>query len=306
MLAASEGWSLRAGSSKDARGNGGCTAVDGGVGECLAGYTAAADGVQCRACEVGTFKSAVGNATCETCPPNSESSSGSAVCQCSPGFTVASDGVAFCVVLILDHSSGGAHFPRWGQDSSVSACSLNATWDDVIRRAWLPPAGGLGPLTEKPRFQVWLCEEGHPCANGTSAFFCFVFDEEERVFVPWGPNSQLRLVDIAGAAAVRRNSAANLRHTRDTLAPASTQVAEDTRGSEGQHSASGSVQALLGEWDLARHSAVFAGLGVDSVRDLQWLTHQDVAALEIPTIPKRKVLAMLDWWRAENAPHPRK
>ena len=25
--------------------------------------------------------------------------------------------------------------------------------------------------------QVWLCVEGHACAKGTSAFFCFAFDE---------------------------------------------------------------------------------------------------------------------------------
>jgi hypothetical protein len=25
--------------------------------------------------------------------------------------------------------------------------------------------------------QVWLCQDGHACANGTSSFFCFVYDE---------------------------------------------------------------------------------------------------------------------------------
>ena len=25
--------------------------------------------------------------------------------------------------------------------------------------------------------QVWVCEEGHSCANGSSAFFCFAYDE---------------------------------------------------------------------------------------------------------------------------------
>jgi hypothetical protein len=25
--------------------------------------------------------------------------------------------------------------------------------------------------------QVWVCVHGHACANGTSLFFCFAFDE---------------------------------------------------------------------------------------------------------------------------------
>jgi hypothetical protein len=25
--------------------------------------------------------------------------------------------------------------------------------------------------------QVWVCEEGHQCAEGTSTLFCFVYDE---------------------------------------------------------------------------------------------------------------------------------
>ncbi|KAJ1472131.1 REJ domain-containing protein [Baffinella frigidus] len=213
----------------------------------------------------------------------------------------ASVGLEFCETQI-PQDWGWSHFPRWGQDSSVSACSLNATWVDVILRARLPAVGGLGPLSEMPRFQVWLCEEGHACANGTSAFFCFVFDEEKRVFVPWGPDSQLRLVDRP-AAALRRKTESKLLHKDGTPAAGRARLGKETHSSvppqqEGQHLASGSVQALLGEWDLARHLAVFAALGVDSVRDLQWLTDQDVAALEIPTVAKRKVQAMLHWWRA--------
>ena len=55
--------------------------------KCVAGYTAGSDGVACDACEAGTFKSAVGSASREMCPANSESSSGSLLCYCSAGFT---------------------------------------------------------------------------------------------------------------------------------------------------------------------------------------------------------------------------
>ena len=86
---------------------------------------------------------------------------------------------------ILEDSTGapvpwGAH-PRWGQDPSVASCSLGATWQELRDRkvdgTGSPfETGGLGGPVEA-RFGVWVCEEGHVCANGTSAFFCFVFDE---------------------------------------------------------------------------------------------------------------------------------
>ncbi|KAJ1494157.1 hypothetical protein T484DRAFT_1766744 [Baffinella frigidus] len=204
--------------------------------------------------------------------------------------------------LVIEVDGGWSH-PRWGEDASVAACSLNATWDDVIRRGpgsdLHPPAGGLGPLTEKPRFQVWLCEENHACASGTSAFFCFVYDEELRAFVPWGTNSKLGLVDKSGAA-VRRNPAVTLRHTekKGTLAPGrarlGTETKKETRGGVPE------LQALLAQWHLASHAAVFAELGVEAARDLQWIHDSDVAALAIPTVVKRKVQAMLTSWRGAN------
>jgi hypothetical protein len=55
--------------------------------KCVAGYTAASDGVACGACDEGTFSSVGGTAACETCPANSESSTGSVLCYCSAGFT---------------------------------------------------------------------------------------------------------------------------------------------------------------------------------------------------------------------------
>ena len=43
------------------------------------------------------------------------------------------------------------------------------------------------------RYEVWLCQFSHRCANATNAM-CFVFDEVQQEFVPWGLNSELRLV----------------------------------------------------------------------------------------------------------------
>jgi hypothetical protein len=65
--------------------------------------------------------------------------------------------------------------------ASLLHCDLNATWSDLIKRRRVGGTpdfeyGGLGPLARLPRFGVWLCEDGHACADGVD-FFCFVFDE---------------------------------------------------------------------------------------------------------------------------------
>jgi hypothetical protein len=38
---------------------------------------------------------------------------------------------------------------------------------------------------------------GDPCANDlTDTFFCYVYEEQEHKFVPWGPNVVLRLLTM--------------------------------------------------------------------------------------------------------------
>jgi len=55
--------------------------------KCLAGYNGTLSGAACTACMAGMFKNAVGEAECQFCPANSESSAGSALCYCSAGFS---------------------------------------------------------------------------------------------------------------------------------------------------------------------------------------------------------------------------
>eukprot|EP00290_Baffinella_frigidus_P019541 CAMPEP_0180215338 /NCGR_PEP_ID=MMETSP0987-20121128/15454_1 /TAXON_ID=697907 /ORGANISM="non described non described, Strain CCMP2293" /LENGTH=401 /DNA_ID=CAMNT_0022174013 /DNA_START=74 /DNA_END=1279 /DNA_ORIENTATION=+ len=98
--------------------------------------------------------------------------------------------------------------PPWGQAGAYASCVLNLTWDDIIGSkksgSGVPfQTGGLGDLTVVPRFEVWLCVEGHACGED----FCFVFDEEGNEFVPWGPNSQLRLFTPAPAATLDTSGA---------------------------------------------------------------------------------------------------
>ena len=76
--------------------------------------------------------------------------------------------------------------PPWGQEAFAS-CVLGLTWDDLIEGlesgSGAPfKTGGLGNLGVAPRFEVWLCQEGHACAEHSAAHFCFVFDE-----VPFSP-----------------------------------------------------------------------------------------------------------------------
>ena len=49
----------------------------------------------------------------------------------------------------------------------------------VLQTARLNRVGlvGASVLTLIALAQVWVCVHGHACANGTSSFFCFAFDE---------------------------------------------------------------------------------------------------------------------------------
>ncbi|KAJ1495403.1 hypothetical protein T484DRAFT_1876041, partial [Baffinella frigidus] len=60
------------------------------------------------------------------------------------------------------------------------------------------------------------------------------------------------------------------------------------------------LQALLVQFRLESFAAVFAELAVEKAADLEYLTDADIEALQIPNVAKRKMQAMLDWWREQN------
>jgi len=63
---------------------------------CVAGYTAASDGVACSACEAGEYKATMGVGNCTVCPSHTSSAEGSdevADCVCLAGYSGPSDGV---------------------------------------------------------------------------------------------------------------------------------------------------------------------------------------------------------------------
>ncbi|KAJ1494851.1 hypothetical protein T484DRAFT_1608720, partial [Baffinella frigidus] len=64
---------------------------------CVAGYTAALDGVACTACEAGTYKALTGAHACLACPAGTSSDLGSDAlddCKCLAGYRGTSDGAA--------------------------------------------------------------------------------------------------------------------------------------------------------------------------------------------------------------------
>jgi len=81
----------------------------------------------------------------------------------------------------------------------VQGCSFNSSWfdPDLVQRMRPGPSlqvwtGGLGRMMEDS-IEVWLCLQDHECSPAGDSF-CFVYDETEKRFLPWAPNSCLHLV----------------------------------------------------------------------------------------------------------------
>jgi len=49
--------------------------------------------------------------------------------------------------------------------------------------------GGVGKFLIPETMEVWLCVRHHPCSI-QDEHFCYVYDEKQQVFVPWGLNSE--------------------------------------------------------------------------------------------------------------------
>ena len=84
--------------------------------KCVAGYTAASDGLACEACEAGTYKAATGVGLCSACPAGTSCASGSDEledCKCVAGYSATSDGAA-CTACDAD---------TYKSDTGVGQCS---------------------------------------------------------------------------------------------------------------------------------------------------------------------------------------
>ena len=70
------------------------------------------------------------------------------------------------------------------------------TWDELVdgyKDRYIPyKIGGLGKRLEPGGYQTWVCLlDDHPCGD---PHYCWVYHETDKVFMPWGTNTELGLV----------------------------------------------------------------------------------------------------------------
>jgi len=75
----------------------------------------------------------------------------------------------------------------------VEHCVFDKTWLDVAEQPGLFVAGGLGKKL-MDEWKVWMCAADVPCSAREGDRVCFTFSERHQVFVPWGYNSELKIV----------------------------------------------------------------------------------------------------------------
>ena len=121
------------------------------------------------------------------------------------------------------------------------SCSISLSLDEIVEaldaQRRNPSArqtismGGLGRKMIKDRYEVWVCKRGDRCATEDD-FMCYVYDEKDRVFLPWAPNSDLNLVKAGPFMSVRESTAglalAETRLLRQEVAEHEAQVCDET------------------------------------------------------------------------------
>ena len=95
--------------------------------------------------------------------------------------------------------------PVWGSVSQYMTCTCPLTWRDLHKDFTFfestSRTGGLGKLMVEDKYENWWCTTDHMCAP-LGDYMCFVWGEVERRFIPWGLNSELKLVRKGPFAAV--------------------------------------------------------------------------------------------------------
>jgi len=114
----------------------------------------------------------------------------------------------------------------WATSSAISECTETRSWEELYEATdaghIVIEEGGLGHLMQISKYEVWMCVFNASCIGdvgptippqqdraalagadgvwGTSDdglwtdWACFVFDEDAEVFLPWGFNSELRIL----------------------------------------------------------------------------------------------------------------
>ncbi|EKX37523.1 hypothetical protein GUITHDRAFT_116332 [Guillardia theta CCMP2712] len=89
--------------------------------------------------------------------------------------------------------------PVYPLRNHYSNCTMTHSWKELVeilahQKQVRFMTGGLGQLMIPNSIEVWVCQKNHTCTMGKDGdFFCFTFDENRKIFYPWGLMSDLKL-----------------------------------------------------------------------------------------------------------------
>ena len=173
---------------------------------CAAGFFGPAGG-PCEPCPAGTYKTAAGPAeACTPCPfPG----------QWSPTRSVDADDC-----MTVPEVCPRPPVQNFGEQQ-FKLCQVPWTWEELIagyKESTISPQWGtLGLRTVPQVFESYVCIHGDPCATDlVDHYFCYVLDERDRSFVPWGPNAVLQILKLP----VTQDEVLHLRSQSNDLAAA--------------------------------------------------------------------------------------
>jgi len=77
------------------------------------------------------------------------------------------------------------------------SCKLDLTWKDLTNMLQQDESvfvtGGLGKRMTENEFEVWICMKNNECTYDPHNPMCFVYDEQDKKFLPWAHNDDLKL-----------------------------------------------------------------------------------------------------------------
>ena len=128
--------------------------------------------------------------------------------------------VAALEKMLAGLSQGGAvqQDQDWSQVATgYMTCNLGMTWSEILQemedqrisRTDRPNVvtGGLGSKMIAGKFEVWVCRRQDPCAVSPEDLMCYVYDEQQHIFLPWDSNSELKIVRGGPFWSVREGTA---------------------------------------------------------------------------------------------------
>jgi len=97
--------------------------------------------------------------------------------------------------MMMRDSACHSLFPWENVSLSVQQCELSKDWNVIVSQLSSGEilTGGLGILMDVGRFEVWVCDYESACVSHVIDAACFVYDERNKSFLPWGFQTSLNL-----------------------------------------------------------------------------------------------------------------